>query len=107
MKARECRNRSRPFFDWAAQQGLAAKLCQFVCQILRRRFDFMDNTYFVGEMLRVGLKTAHHSIDTASMKDKAVRTLICLVAQYMRCAFVDIAAHRGQPAIQLSDDGMM
>ena len=80
MKARECRNRSRPFFDWAAQQGLAAKLCQFVCQILRRRFDFMDNTYFVGEMLRVGLKTAHHSIDTASMKDKAVRTLICLVA---------------------------
>jgi len=66
----------------------------------------MDNTYFVGEMLRVGLKTAHHSIDTASMKDKAARTLICLVAQ-VRCAFVDIAAHRGQPAIQLSDDGMM
>ena len=106
MKARECRNRSRPFFDWAAQQGLAAKLCQFVCQVLRRRCDFMDNTYFVGEMLRVGLKTAHHSIDTASMKDKAARTLICLVAQ-VRCAFVDIAAHRGQPAIQLSDDGMM
>jgi hypothetical protein len=25
----------------------------------------------------------------------------------VRCAFVDIAAHRGQPAIQLSDDGMM
>ena len=106
VKARKCRNRSGPFFDWVMQQRLAAELCKLVRQVLRRRCSFQDNTNFVGQMIRVGFKTAHHSVNTVGMKDKPVQTLICLVAQ-VRCAFVDIAAHRGQPAIQLSDDGMM
>src|ERR1700676_4107627 len=38
------------------------------------------------------------------MKDKPVQTLICLVAQHPSHAFVNIAAHRPEPAVQLTDD---
>jgi len=104
VKTRKCRNRSRPLSDWVVQQRLAAELCKLVRHLLRRRCNFEDDTYFVGEVLRVGLKTAHHCVDTVGMKVKTVRTLICLVTQHLRYALVDIAAHGGQPAVQLTDD---
>jgi hypothetical protein len=43
-----------------------------VRHVLRRRCSFEDDTHFVGEVFRVGLKTAHHSVDTVCMKVDAV-----------------------------------
>src|SRR5258708_27061048 len=74
VKTRKCRNRSHPFFNWIVQQRLAAELRKLVRHVLRRSRSFEDNAHFVGEMFRVWLKTAHHSVDTVGMKDDAVET---------------------------------
>jgi hypothetical protein len=70
------------------QQGLAAEWCNFVRHVLRRRGNFQDDTHFVGEMFQVGLKTPHHSVDTVGAKNKAIRTIIRLVAQHMSYALL-------------------
>jgi hypothetical protein len=58
------------------QQRLAAELCEFVRHVLRRRGSFEDDTHFVREMFRLGLKSAHHGVDTVGMKVNAVQTFI-------------------------------
>lgn len=54
VKTRKCCNRSRPFFNWVVQQRLAAKLCELVRHLLRRRCSFEDDPYFVGKCFGSG-----------------------------------------------------
>ncbi len=93
VKTRKCSNRACPFFDWVVQKWLAAELCQLVRHLLRRCRSFQDDTHFVREMLRVGLKTTHHSVDTVGVKDETVQTFVCRATQHASNAFVNIAAH--------------